>query len=82
MNKLRELWASLFIPKNTPYCHHGFKKHIRKYCGTKMYAKSCKYLTCKYNKEWECKAEYCKYLHKFLDIQDQVKDCGVNEDYE
>ena len=26
--------------------------------------------------------EYCKYLKDFLSIQDQVKDCGINEDYD
>jgi hypothetical protein len=25
--------------------------------------------------------EYCKYLKDYLSIQDQVKDCGINEDY-
>lgn len=64
----------LFIPKNTPYCHHKFKK--TKYG---ISAKSCRYWCYKYNSEWKCKAEYCKYLKKFLLIQDQVKDCGINE---
>lgn len=65
----------LFIPKNTPYCHHRFKL-------TKKYgwcAKPCRNWTTKYNKELKCEMEYCKYLKDFLDIQDQVKDCGVRE---
>lgn len=73
-----ELLAKLFIPKNTPYCHHSFKSN-KKYG---MSAKSCRYFTYKYNKEYDCKMEYCKYLKDFLSIQDQVKDCGINEDYE
>lgn len=78
MSKIREWWASLFIPKNSPYCHHKFKVH-RKYG---MSAMPCKYFTYKYNKFYECKMQYCKYLKNYLMIQDQVKDCGINEDYE
>lgn len=70
-----EILAKLFIPKNTPYCHHSFKPN-KKY---DMSAKPCRYFTYKYNKEWGCKAQYCKYLKDFLSIQDQVKDCGINE---
>ena len=75
MLKIKELYASLFIPKNTPYCHHSFKPN-KKYG---MSAKHCKYLCYKYNEEYNCEMEYCKYLKEFLDIQDQVKDCGVND---
>jgi len=70
MNKLKEKWASLFIPKKSPYCHHKFKVK-RDTC----YAKPCKYWCYKNN------LEYCKLLKKELSIQDQVKDCGINEDY-
>lgn len=76
---IKEKWVSLFIPRNTPYCHHNFKynKKINKYC-----AKPCKYWCWKYNEEYGDGMEYCKYLKEFLSIQDQVKDCGINEDYE
>lgn len=63
----------IFIPKNTPYCHHNFKKN-KKYG---ISARPCVNLCMKYNKEYGCKMEYCKYLKDFLNIQDQVKDCEV-----
>lgn len=68
----------LFIPKNTPYCHHNFKLH-KKYG---ISAKPCRNWCKKYNKEYNYEMEYCKYLKDFLFIQDQVKDCGVSEPYE
>lgn len=68
----------LFIPKNTPYCHHNFKPH-KKYG---ISAKPCRNWCRKYNKEYNCEMEYCKYLKNFLFIQDQVKDCEVSESYE
>ena len=71
-----KLLAKLFIPKNTPYCHHKFKKNKK----GQVYAKPCKYWCYKFNKEYNCKMEYCKYLKEVLDIQDQVKDCGINLD--
>ena len=67
--KIKEKIASLFIPKNTPYCHHAFKKN-KKYG---MSAKPCVFLT------WKNGMEYCKFLKEELYIQDQVKDCGINE---
>lgn len=75
MNKLKKKLASFFIPKNTPYCHYKFKK-TKKYG---YYAKPCIFLCEKYNKEWKCRAEYCRLIKDFLEIQDQVKDCGINE---
>lgn len=30
-----------------------------------------------YDKEYGYKREYCQYLKKFLEIQDEVKDCEV-----
>ena len=69
MLKIKEKWASLFIPKNTPYCHHSFKPN-KKYG---ISAKPCKYFTIKNN------MEYCKLLKDYLFIQDQVKDCGIND---
>ena len=78
MINIKEKWASLFIPKKSPYCHHKFK-----YNGHLGFsANPCKYFCYKYNKEWKCKMEYCKYLKDFLSIQDQVKDCGINEDWD
>lgn len=75
MLKIKEKWASLFIPKNTPYCHHSFKPN-KKYG---MSAKPCKYWCLKEN-IFGYKKEYCKYLKDYLDIQDQVKDCGIKAD--
>ena len=72
-----KILAKFFIPKNTSYCHHNFK-YNKKYG---MSAKPCKYWRYKFNKEYNCKMEYCKYLKDFLSIQDQVKDCGINEDH-
>ena len=71
---IKEKWASLFIPKNSPYCHHKFKKNK-----LGISAKPCKYFDYKYNEEYQCNMEYCKYLKDFLSIQDQVKDCGIND---
>lgn len=73
-----KLLAKLFIPKKTPYCHHRFKPN-KKYG---MSAKPCKYWCMKYDKVYGYKREYCRYLKDYLYIQDQVKDCGINEDYE
>lgn len=74
MNKLIRKIASIFIPKNTPYCHHKFRN--KKGC---MVAKPCPFFCYRYNKEWDYEAHYCKLLKDFLDVQDQVKDCGINE---
>ena len=75
--KLKEKWASLFIPKNTPYCHHRFEKNE----AGNFYARPCKYWEIKID-EGNYPTEYCRLLKKELSIQDQVKDCGINEDYE
>ena len=72
-----KLLAKLFIPKNTPYCHHSFKEDKK----GKISAKPCKYWCLKEN-IFGYKLEYCKYLKEYLSIQDQVKDCGINEDYD
>ena len=69
--KIKELFASIFIPKHTPYCHHRFKR-TKKYG---MCAKPCIFVTEKDD------MEYCKLLKKELSIQDQVKDCGINDKY-
>ena len=76
--RVKRKWATLFIPKNTPYCHHSFKynKKLMRY-----YAKPCKYWCYKYDNVYGYKREYCKYLKVFLDIKDQVKDCRINEDF-
>lgn len=68
-----KLIRRLFIPKDTPYCHHAFK-YSKRYG---MYAKSCRNWCMKYDKVYGYKREYCKYLKSFLDIQDQVKGCEV-----
>lgn len=73
--KIKEIWASMFIPKNTPYCHHRFKEDKK----GRVCAKPCKYWCYKKNKKYNCQMEYCKYLKCFLDIQDQIKECGINE---
>jgi hypothetical protein len=77
INKLKILWASLFIPNNSPYCHHNFKKSKKH----GICAYPCKYWTKKYDKEWEYEREYCKFMKCFLSLDDQIKDCGIN-DYE
>lgn len=68
---IRKLIAKILIPRKTLYCHHRFKFNKKKniYC-----SKPCIYW--KDDGGWE----YCKYLKKELSIQDQVKDCGINED--
>ena len=69
MNKLKEKIASLFIPKNSPYCHYRFKKSRKYgYC-----AKPCIFFTYKNG------MQYCRLLKEELYIQDQIKDCGINE---
>ena len=70
MNLIKRLIASIFIPKKSPYCHHRFK-YMKKY-GT--YGAKPGIL-------WTDEGgwEYCKLLKQELTIQDQVKDCGINE---
>lgn len=73
-NKINE------IPKNTQYCYgcSGMDKY-----GHLISYKECPYF--KYRKTnfgfggKKTNAEYCKYLKKYLSIQDQVKDCGLFE---
>lgn len=74
---IKEKWASLFIPKHSPYCHHAFKFRTK----DDYRAKCCRYWCMKYNNEYGCHMEYCKYLKDFLSIQDQVKDCEINMDW-
>ena len=68
MNKIKEKLASIFIPKNSPYCHHNFKTTKFGYS-----AKPCRFWCYKNG------MEYCKLLKKELSIQDQVKDCEIND---
>lgn len=75
---LKKLISKLFIPKNSPYCHYRFKRRKN----GMVYAKPCKYWCTKKKDDYEVPLEYCKYLKEVLSIQDQVKDCGINEDYE
>jgi hypothetical protein len=65
------------IPRNTPYCYHWDPKTLTRI--------PCPFLTYKPRKTrhaWriECADvsghwEYCKYLKKYLNIQDLCKDC-------
>lgn len=64
-----------YIPKNTPYCYEVIEVVQN---GRKI--KPCKNWCLKYNEKYKCKMEYCKYLRKFLEIQDQVKDCWIGLD--
>lgn len=73
--EIKEKWASLFIPKETIYCHHRFR-YSKKY--KNVVAKPCKYFCYKYNEECNSVMEYCKFCKNFLQIQDQVKDCYIN----
>lgn len=59
------------IPRHTFYCYD----HKRK-CPFLTYKKTDFGFKTKGEKKEP--AEYCKYLHKFLDIQDQVKDCDFD----
>ena len=43
-----------------------------------MCAKPCKYWKIIYTSDNK-PVEYCKLLNQILDIQDQVKDCGIND---
>lgn len=71
MNKVKENIASLFIPKNSHYCHHSFKPNKKYgYC-----AKPCIFWCYKNG------MEYCRLLKKELSIQDQVKDCCINDEW-
>ena len=81
--KLKFLLDKLLVPKHTPYCYTPKNpiKPSKKYpCGGYK-IKRCPFWCIKYNSEWTCKAEYCKYIKDFLSIQDQVKDCGINDEF-
>lgn len=84
MNKLKKLWASLFIPRKTPYCH-GRLKPSKDGLG-------CEGKVCRYWKMLDEKDDYgdnicyCKLLKKkseqydpFNLIWDQCKECGIND---
>ena len=77
MNKLKMLWARLFIPKRSPYCHHRFKKDAQ----GRPYAKACRYWTTQYDPEWKYEREYCRLMQAHLSLDDQIKDCGLNDNY-
>ena len=55
------------IPKRTPYCYSS--------------GKLCPYLKERMTDYGyggrKIKQEYCTYLHRYLLIQDEVKDCGI-----
>ena len=67
---IKKLIAKILIPKKTLYCHYKFKYDKKRDC---YCAKPCVFL--KDKNGWE----YCKLLKKELTIQDQVKDCGIND---
>ena len=69
--------GKLIIPKNTPYCYTPIKFTENGYK-----VKHCPFHCKKVNKEYNCKMEYCRYLKDFLSVQDDVKDCGINDNYE
>ncbi|MEI3530101.1 MAG: hypothetical protein V8Q75_03375 [Bacilli bacterium] len=81
---IKQLIAKLLIPKNTPYCYIPKKpiKPSKKYPYGGYKVKRCPFWCWKFDKETDCKQQYCKYIKDFLSIQDAVKDCGVNDDYE
>lgn len=73
IERLRKL-----IPQNTPYCYTpiGYDEDYHYY-----HTKPCPYWdieTVNDPQYGECKVEWCHYLGKELDVQDQVKDCGVS----
>lgn len=75
IDKIKIWWWALFVPKNTPYCHHRFKLSKKYgYC-----AKPCRYWCRKYDPEYMYDREYCKILKDFLSVDDQIKDCGIND---
>lgn len=74
-----------FIPKNTLYCYsssgEGFDNNTLELKGYKpcpyfAYRKTNFGIRKKGVKKEMC--EYCKHLHKYLTVQDQVKDCGIS----
>lgn len=79
---IKNLIAKLVIPKNTPYCYTPKKliKPSKKYSYGGYKVKRCPFHCYKFNKEYNCRMEYCKYLKDFLLIQDDVKDCCINDE--
>jgi hypothetical protein len=65
--------AKELIPKNTPYCYDE-----KGTCPFFSYRKATKENPSIYGYDY---SEWCGYLKKYLSIQDQCKDCGIN-DYE
>ena len=64
--KCKEKVASLFIPKNTPYCYTP-KRPLKNGMGYKV--KKCPFWKWKYCEEYGDFMEYCTFLKQFLDIQ-------------
>lgn len=67
------------IPQNTPYCYTpiGWNED-----GGFFETKPCPYwvmATVNDPQYGECRVEWCHYLGKELDVQDQVKECGISE---
>lgn len=68
-NKMKE------IPRNTVYC---YSPYTGKLCPYFTYKKSD--YGFKIKGEHKEDRQYCKYLHKYLQVQDEVKNCGIGED--
>ncbi len=79
---IKDLIAKLVIPKNTPYCYTPKKqiKPSKKYPYGGYKVKHCPFHCYRFNKEYNCRVEYCNYLKDFLSMQDDVKDCCINDD--
>lgn len=80
---IKNLIAKFVIPKNTPYCYIPKKpiKPSKKYPNGGYKVKHCPFHCYRFNKEYNCRMEYCNYLKDFLSIQDDVKDCCINDDW-
>lgn len=81
---IKQFILKLFIPKHTSYCYIPRKpiKPSNKYLYGGFKVKHCPFHCYKFNKEYGYRMEYCRYIKNYLSIQDDVKDCGVNDDYE
>ena len=67
---MNKIVGKLLIPKDTSYCYdeHSFKE------------KKCPFLKYKYNKNLNCKWEYCSYVKRFMKYPYKIKECDINDD--
>lgn len=64
------MWLLIpLVPKNTNRCHSGLRYSKN---GKILYQKKCPFLV-----EKNC-YQYCRLLHKNLNIQAEVKECKIN----